>query len=60
MIFVTVGSQKFQFNRLIRAVDALVASDVAGDGAFAQTGVCTYIPEHLEHEAFLKALLDQD
>ena len=53
MIFVTVGSQKFQFDRLIRAVDALVASGVVGDGAFAQTGVCTYIPEYLEHEAFL-------
>lgn len=53
MIFVTVGSQKFQFDRLVRAVDALVASGVAGDGAFAQTGACTYIPEYLEHEAFL-------
>ena len=53
MIFVTVGSQKFQFDRLIRAVDDLVAGGVAGDGAFAQTGACTYIPEHMEHEAFL-------
>lgn len=53
MIFVTVGSQKFQFDRLVRAVDALVASGAAGDGAFAQTGACTYIPEHMEHEAFL-------
>lgn len=53
MIFVTVGSQKFQFDRLVRAVDALVASGAAGDGAFAQTGACTYIPEHVEHEAFL-------
>lgn len=39
MIFVTVGSQKFQFDRLVRAVDALVASGVAEDGSFAQTGV---------------------
>ena len=53
MIFVTVGSQKFQFDRLVRAVDALVASGTAGDGAFAQTGACAYIPEHMEHEAFL-------
>lgn len=53
MIFVTVGSQKFQFNRLIKAVDALVASGAAKGGAFAQTGACTYIPEHMEHEAFL-------
>ena len=53
MIFVTVGSQKFQFDRLIRAVDALVASGVAKGGAFAQTGACAYVPEHMEHEAFL-------
>lgn len=53
MIFVTVGSQKFQFDRLIKAVDSLVASGVAEGGAFAQTGACSYIPEHMEHEAFL-------
>lgn len=53
MIFVTVGSQKFQFDRLIKAVDALVASGAAEGGAFAQTGACTYVPEHMCHEAFL-------
>ena len=53
MIFVTVGSQKFQFDRLIKAVDGLVASGVAGSGAFAQTGACSYIPGHMQHEAFL-------
>lgn len=53
MIFVTVGSQKFQFDRLIRSVDALVASGAVNGGAFAQTGACTYVPEHMGHEAFL-------
>lgn len=53
MIFLTVGSQKFQFDRLIKAVDALVASGVAGGGAFAQTGACAYVPDHMMHEAFL-------
>ncbi len=53
MIFVTVGSQKFQFDRLIEAVDALVASGAVENGAFAQTGACTYVPEHMRHEAFL-------
>lgn len=53
MIFVTVGSQKFQFDRLVKAVDDLVASGAAQGGAFAQTGVCTYVPEHMGHEAFL-------
>lgn len=53
MIFVTVGSQKFQFDRLLRAVDELVASGVAGSGAFAQTGACDYEPIHMDHTAFL-------
>lgn len=53
MIFVTVGSQKFQFDRLVKAVDELVASGVADGSAFAQTGACTYVPKHMEHEAFL-------
>ena len=53
MIFVTVGSQKFQFNRLLEAVDALVASEGVKGGAFAQTGACTYKPKSMQHEAFL-------
>ena len=63
MIFATVGSQKFQFNRLLKAVDELVASGAVGGGAFAQTGACTFVPEHMEHKAFLdregfRALMD--
>ncbi len=54
MIFVTVGSQKFQFNRLIEAVDALAASSAVEGGAFAQTGACTYVPQSMGHEAFLE------
>ena len=53
MIFVTVGSQKFQFDRLVKAVDDLVALGMAQGGAFAQTGACTYVPQHMGHEAFL-------
>lgn len=53
MIFATVGSQKFQFDRLIKAVDDLVASGVVEGGAFAQTGACTYALQHIDHEAFL-------
>ena len=53
MIFVTVGSQKFQFNRLIEAADMLVASGVVESGAFAQTGSCTYMPKCMPFQAFL-------
>lgn len=53
MLFVTVGSQKFQFDRLLRAVDALVASGAVVDGAFAQTGACGYVPNSFPSEPFL-------
>lgn len=53
MVFVTVGSQKFQFDRLVKAVDELVASGTVNGGAFAQTGACTFAPKHMGHEAFL-------
>ena len=53
MVFVTVGSQKFQFNRLLEVVDALVASGAVEGGAFAQTGACTYVPQNMGHKAYL-------
>lgn len=53
MLFVTVGSQKFQFDRLLGAVDALVASGAVEGGAFAQTGASAYIPKSFPSEAFL-------
>lgn len=53
MVFVTVGSQKFQFDRLIRAVDSLAISGEVEGGVFVQTGACTYVPEHCESVPFL-------
>lgn len=38
MIFITLGSQKFQFNRLLKAVDELVAAGKIKDEVFAQIG----------------------
>lgn len=54
MIFVTVGSQKFQFNRLLMKVDELVEKQVIQDTVFAQTGYCDYIPRFFEHTAFME------
>ena len=48
-----MGSQKFQFDRLLRAVDGLVAEGVITDLVFAQTGACTYEPSHIECVPFL-------
>ncbi|MBW3095448.1 beta(1,3)galactosyltransferase EpsH [Bifidobacterium sp. 64T4] len=53
MIFVTVGSQKFQFNRLIRKVDELVASGEITEEVFSQIGVSDYIPKHGKYSRFL-------
>lgn len=56
MIFITLGSQKFQFNRLLQAVDRLVGDGIITEPVFAQTGYSNYKPEHYEFAAFL----DQD
>lgn len=53
MIFVTVGSQKFQFNRLLRAVDDLISDGTIKDEVFAQIGVSDYKPKNYKYKDFL-------
>lgn len=53
MIFITVGSQKFQFNRLLKAVDEQVANKKITDDVFAQTGASDYIPRNYSYVPFL-------
>lgn len=53
MIFVTVGSQKFQFNRLLQKLDELKEQGIITEEIFAQTGVSDYKPQHYEYTAFL-------
>lgn len=53
MIFVTLGSQKFQFNRLLKEIDRLVAENKIQDKVFAQIGYSDYKPEHYEFKDFL-------
>ncbi len=53
MIVITLGSQKFQFNRLLAAVDRLIAEGKITEEVFAQTGSSTYVPKHFKSEAFL-------
>ncbi|MCD7837323.1 MAG: beta(1,3)galactosyltransferase EpsH [Clostridiales bacterium] len=53
MIFVTVGSQKFQFDRLLKAVDQLVADKTIDEAVFAQIGYSSYQPLHYPFQAFL-------
>lgn len=54
MVFVTVGSQMFQFNRLLKEVDDLLEKGVIQEKVFAQTGKCTYVPKHYEYKPFVE------
>lgn len=53
MIFVTLGSQKFQFNRLLKKIDELVEKGVINEKVFAQTGASDYVPKHYEYVDFM-------
>ena len=53
MIFVTVGSQKFQFNRLFSAFDALKGAGVIADEVFIQSGESDYVPRFCKYKHFL-------
>lgn len=53
MIFITLGSQKFQFNRLLMEIDKLVESSEIIDEVFAQIGYSDYLPEHYGYKKFL-------
>ena len=53
MIFVTLGSQKFPFNRLLQKIDALIEDGTITEPVFAQTGASDYVPKHYEYRPFL-------
>lgn len=53
MIFITLGSQKFQFNRLLKAVDDLIQKEIILEPVFAQTGYSDYSPVNYHYKKFL-------
>ncbi len=54
MIFVTVGTEKFSFHRLVQAIDALAESRAFGEEQiFVQAGSSSYLPQHCEFADFL-------
>ena len=53
MIFVTLGSQKFQFDRLLKKIDELIDAGVITDKVMAQIGASTYIPHGFEYVDFM-------
>ncbi len=53
MIFVTLGTQKFQMNRLVKAVDQLATE--LPEEIFVQKGHSDYVPKHCKYTDFLDA-----
>lgn len=53
MIFVTVGSQQYQFDRLIEELDRLVEDRVIKEKVFAQIGHSNYTPKNFDFVKFL-------
>ncbi len=53
MIFITLGSQMFQFNRLLKAIDQQIGEGKITDEIFAQTGYSDYTPVNYKYKHFL-------
>lgn len=53
MIFITLGSQKFQFNRLLIEIDKLIDAGIINDSVFAQIGYSDYHPKNYDFKSFL-------
>ena len=53
MIFVTLGSQKFQFNRLLKKLDEVVKNGNVNEEIFAQIGYSDYKPQSYKYKEFI-------
>lgn len=53
MIFISTGSRKFQFDRLIKKVDELVGKGIITEDVFAQIAETTYIPKNIQYKRYL-------
>lgn len=53
VIFVTVGSRNYQFDRLFKKLDELYEAGTLTEVMFAQTGTSTYAPKHYLYKDFI-------
>ena len=53
MIFVTVGSRNYPFDRLFKKLDELYDKGIIKDKMFAQIGTSTYKPRNYEYKDFI-------
>lgn len=53
MIFVTVGSRNYPFDRLFKKLDDLYEEGILTEKLFAQTGTSSYEPKNFEYKDFI-------
>ena len=53
MIFVTVGSREYAFDRLFKKLDELYEAGALSEPMFAQTGTSKYQPKHYAFKPFV-------
>lgn len=53
MIFISLGTQKFQLNRLLEEIDELIEEEETTHEVFAQIGNSSYTPKNYEYATFL-------
>lgn len=53
MIFVTVGSRNYPFDRLFKKIDKLYEEGILTEKMFAQTGTSIYKPKYYEYKDFI-------
>lgn len=53
MIFVVVGTQKFQLNRLLKEIDTEIEKGIIKEEVFAQIGNSDYTPKHYKFKKFI-------
>ncbi len=53
MIFIVLGTQKFQLNRLLKLIDDYISRDIIKEPVFAQIGNSTYEPENYQYVRFM-------
>ena len=53
MIFVCLGTQIYQFDRLLKEIDRLIEIGIIDDNVFAQVGTINYVPKHFSFKQYL-------
>lgn len=53
MIFIVLGTQKFQLNRLLQKMDEYIEQGLITDEVYAQIGNSTYKPKYFDYKEFM-------